>query len=96
MAGQGNVAHANVAPMTEAEAKRVLREHYRAWDQKVQDMREASSKVDWSKTDWSKLNPKDVGVSFGPMMTEEQFAEYRKTRNVQVLKKPNTSAPAPK
>jgi hypothetical protein len=31
------------------------------------------------------LKPKDIGVHFGPMMTAEEFAEYRKTRNVRVL-----------
>ena len=32
------------------------------------------------------LKPKDIGVHFGPMMTAEEFAEYRKTRNVRVMK----------
>ena len=70
----------------EARVKEMMREHYRAWDKRVNDMRKASSKVDWSETDWSKLNPKDVAVEFGPAMTAEQFAEYRKTRPVQVIK----------
>ncbi len=75
-----------VEPLSEEAVKNALREHYRAWDRKVQEMREASAKVDWSNMDWSKLNPKDIGVNFGPMMTEEQFAEYRKNRRVQVIK----------
>lgn len=47
--------------------------------------RARSAAVDWSKVDWSRLKPSDVSVRMGPMMTEEQFAEYRKTRTVAVL-----------
>ena len=49
-------------------------------------MKQRSQNVDWSKFDFSKLNPKDLGVQFGPPMDEHQFAEYRKNRtNVTVV-----------
>lgn len=59
------------------------------WNQQVKGMRNESAKIDWSKTDWSKLNPKDVGVMFGPPMTEEQFEAYRKNKKVTVLRGPH-------
>lgn len=70
----------------EARAKKLARDMLIQWDKQLRDMKDATEKVDWSGTDWSKLNPKDVGVRFGPAMTEEQFAEYRKNRNVSVIR----------
>lgn len=70
----------------EARAKKLARDMLIEWDKQLRDMKNASEKVDWSETDWSKLDPKDVGVRFGPAMTEEQFAEYRKNRNVNVIR----------
>lgn len=49
-----------------------------AWAATVQAMRAKAAGIDWSKVDWSKLSAKDIGVQFGPVMTEEQFREYRK------------------
>jgi hypothetical protein len=72
--------------MDEARAKKLARDMLNEWDKQLREMKNASEKVDWSGTDWSKLNPKDVGVRFGPAMTEEQFAEYRKNRNVNVIR----------
>ena len=45
------------------------------WEQKVKEMtqRTLASGVDWSKAN---VDPKDVGFSMGPMMTEEQFREH--------------------
>lgn len=48
------------------------------WQKGVQAMKDRSGAVDWSKVDWSGLTAKDVGYKLGPVMTEEQFAEYRK------------------
>lgn len=36
------------------------------------------------------LEPRDIGVRIGPVMTEEQFAEYRKNKpNVKVIAAPS-------
>lgn len=48
------------------------------WERTVASMRAKAQGVDWSKVDWSKLTAKDVGVQIGPMMTREQFEEYRR------------------
>lgn len=32
------------------------------------------------------LSSKDIGVQFGPIMDEAQFAEYRKRRNVKIIR----------
>lgn len=68
-------------------AKKLAKEMMLAWDKQVDSMKNASQTVDWSGMDWSKLNPKDIGVTLGPPMTEEQFLEYRKNKAVKVLKK---------
>ena len=49
-----------------------------AWQAATHQMRQASAGVDWSGVDWSKLTGKDVGVRFGPVMSEAEFAEYRR------------------
>jgi hypothetical protein len=72
---------------SEEDAKKLAKEMMNAWDKQVQSMKEKSEAIDWSGADWSKLKPKDIGVTFGPPMTEEQFAEYRKNKAVKVIKK---------
>lgn len=32
------------------------------------------------------LKPRDIGVQLGPIMTEAQFEEYRKSRHVKIMK----------
>ncbi len=59
------------------------------WVRHVATMNEQARGVDWSKVDWSKLQAKDVGVRFGPIMTEEQFREYRRRQaSTQAGKRP--------
>ncbi len=55
-----------------------LNEYYKSWERKVAGMKKEAASVDWTKFDFSKLQPSDIGVQFGPAMTEEQFKEYRK------------------
>lgn len=64
-------------PRTEAKAQS-LNEYYKSWERKVAGMKKEAASVDWTKFDFSKLQPSDIGVQFGPAMTEEQFKEYRK------------------
>ena len=54
-----------------------LDSYYQRWETKVKGMQAASAAVDWSKYDFSKLNPKDISVQFGPMLTEEEFKRLR-------------------
>ena len=67
-----------------------LQQSYKEWEHKVDGMKDATRQIDWSTFDFSKLKPKDIGVHIGPMMTEEQFREYRQRSgsNVHVLKGP--------
>lgn len=65
-------------PQKSAASTSALDEYYRQWEQKVAGMKQASAAVDWSGADWSKLRPSDIGVQVGPVMTEEQFKEYRR------------------
>lgn len=48
------------------------------WERMVSSMRAKAQGVDWTRVDWSKLTAKDVGVQMGPLMTREQFEEYRR------------------
>ncbi len=87
------------APTAGGDSKRssALDDYYHKWEQKVAGMKQASAAVDWSGTDWSKLKPSDIGVHIGPLMTEEQFREYRKRTggNPTVLKAPTNPATNP-
>ncbi len=51
-----------------------------AWLRQTAAMQQRAAGVDWSGVDWSKLNPRDIGVTFGPPMTEEQFKAYKARR----------------
>ena len=64
------------------------REAIAAWQDNVSAMRQAAQGIDWSGMDWSKLTARDIGVQFGPPMTEAQFKEYQKRRggDVTILK----------
>lgn len=66
------------AAPTPTPSRTALDEYYQTWEQKVAGMKQASAVVDWSRADWSKLKPSDIGVQIGPVMTEEQFREYRR------------------
>ena len=73
------------------EKKMSLDEYYKAWEIHTRAMTEASAAVDWSGTDFKKLKAKDVGVSLGPVFTEEQFNKYRQGRNDVHIIKPAAS-----
>lgn len=53
------------------------------WMRAAQAMKARSAAVDWGKADWSKLQPSDIGVHFGPMMSEEEFKEYQRRKGAQ-------------
>lgn len=60
----------------------------RAWQKQMaaQTKRATDTDVDWANT---KIDPKDLGVQMGPMLTEEQFKEYMKTQgggNVKLIR----------
>ena len=65
-------------------------DEFKQWRAQVAEMKARAASVDWSKVDFSKLAPRDIGVQFGPMLTEEQFREYRKRAGggVQVVRAP--------
>jgi len=56
----------------------------------IADMKAAAAVADWGRTDFANLKPSDIGVRLGPMLTEEQFREYRKQAGgaVRVVKAP--------
>jgi hypothetical protein len=49
---------------------------FEEWDAKTTQMKKEAEKID-VKT----VNPKDIGVSFGPVMDEKTFKEYQKRRD---------------
>lgn len=65
-------------------------EHHKDWARAVAGMKTQSAAIDWSRVDFSQLQASDVGVKFGPLLTEEQFKQYRKgaAGDVHVVKAP--------
>lgn len=53
------------------------------WMRAAQAMKARSAAVDWTKADWSKLQPSDIGVHFGPALSEEEFKEYQRRKGAQ-------------
>lgn len=76
---------------------RSVNEFYAQWERQVAGMKARAAGIDWSRVDLSRLQPSDIGVQFGPMMSEEQFREYRKRTGgkVSVLKAPAPQAKKP-
>lgn len=74
------------APQVQKPSRVALDKYYSDWEAKMKSMQEGARAVDWSAVDFSKLRPSDLAVQFGPMLTEEQFKEYRKNNTVHVIK----------
>ena len=62
-----------------------LGDYYKAWERRAKAMDDAAARPPPPPPDWKDLKPADIGVRFGAPLTAEQFAEYRKRRNVNVL-----------
>ena len=54
---------------------------FEQWDAKTQDMKKKAEKANVST---ATANPKDVSVSFGPVMDEATFKEYQKRKNARL------------
>lgn len=66
----------DVGNLTSEQATILNRAVFEEWDAKTTQMKKEAEKVD-VKT----VNPKDIGVSFGPVMDEATFKEYQKRRD---------------
>jgi hypothetical protein len=64
----------DISKLSEEDQKRLARALFEKWDAETKQMRENSSKIDWTNAN---VNPKDIGVRFGPVMTPEMFEEYK-------------------
>jgi hypothetical protein len=51
------------------------------WQQTTSRMHAASGNIRWTREGLASIKPKDIGVMFGPMLTEEQFKALGKTRS---------------
>lgn len=80
---------------TKSPPMKTMEEARMAWTRQMDTMKQQSQSVDWSKFDFSKLQPSDIGVSMGPMMSEEEFKEYRKRASVHVIQANQTTAKKP-
>ena len=80
---------------TKSPPTRTLEDARKDWTRKMDTMKQQSQSVDWSKFDFSKLQASDIGVSMGPMMSEEEFKEYRKRAPVHVIQANQTTAKKP-
>lgn len=66
----------DVGNLTSEQAAVLNRAVFEEWDAKTTQMKKEAEKID-VKT----VNPKDIGVSFGPVMDETTFREYQKRRD---------------
>jgi hypothetical protein len=66
----------DVGNLTSEQAAVLNKAVFEEWDAKTTQMKKAAEKID-VKT----VNPKDIGVSFGPVMDEATFKEYQKRRD---------------
>ena len=54
---------------------------FEEWDAKTQEMKKKGLDANIKP---GSVKPSDVSVSFGPVMTEEQFKEYQKRKNTRM------------
>ncbi len=66
----------DVGNLTSEQAAVLNRAVFEEWDAKTTEMKKASEKIDVKN-----VNPKDIGVSFGPVMDEATFKEYQKRKD---------------
>lgn len=66
----------DIGNLTSEQAAVLNRAVFEEWDVKTTEMKKAAEKLD-VKT----VNPKDIGVSFGPVMDEATFKEYQKRKD---------------
>lgn len=70
------MASRDIGNLTTEQAEVLNRAVFEDWDAKTTQMKKEAEKID-VKT----VNPKDIGVSFGPVMDEKTFKEYQKRRD---------------
>ena len=66
----------DIGNLTSEQAAVLNRAVFEEWDAKTTEMKKAAEKID-VKT----VNPKDIGVSFGPVMDEATFKEYQRRKD---------------
>jgi hypothetical protein len=66
----------DIGNLTTEQAEVLNQAVFEDWDAKVTHMKKEAEKIDVKTVD-----PKDIGVSFGPVMDEKTFKEYQKRRD---------------
>ena len=66
-------------PAAAGKAIKGLVSEWQEWQQKTQGMHRAAADKAWTAKELAGINPKDIGVMFGPVLTEEQFRALGKT-----------------
>ena len=66
----------DVGNLTSEQAAVLNRAVFEEWDAKTTEMKKAAEKIDVKP-----VNPKDIGVSFGPVMDEATFKEYQRRKD---------------
>ena len=66
----------DIGNLTTEQAEVLNQAVFEEWDAKTTQMKKEAEKIDVKKVD-----PKDIGVSFGPVMDEKTFKEYQKRRD---------------
>lgn len=67
----------DTANLTQQQIEQLNTALFEEWDAKTQDMKKNAEKANVST---AKVDPKDIGVSFGPIMDEATFKEYQRRK----------------
>ncbi|ABU44041.1 hypothetical protein AR158_C496R [Paramecium bursaria Chlorella virus AR158] len=69
----------DISSLTPEQQKLLARELFEQWDKDTTKMKEESEKLNFTKN--MKIDPKDIGVRFGPVLDEETFKEYQRRKH---------------
>lgn len=70
----------DIGNLTSEQVAVLNRAVFEEWDAKTTRMKKEAEKIA-EKIDVKNVKPSDIGVSFGPVMDEATFKEYRKRRD---------------
>ena len=68
----------DISKLSPEQQKILSRELFEQWDKDTTKMKEEAEKMNFDKD--TKVDPKDIGVRFGPVMDETTFKEYQRRK----------------
>ncbi|AAC96771.1 hypothetical protein PBCVAN69C_459R [Paramecium bursaria Chlorella virus AN69C] len=69
----------DISSLTPEQQKLLARAVFEQWDKDTTKMKEEAEKLNFTKD--TKVDPKDIGVRFGPVLDEATFKEYQRRKH---------------